>query len=91
MKPAGGSKSKVPVVKFTFETVPPAGLVALMLPAVTVKGVDTQGGCPKPVSLGSVTFRLGFTRLALCRESRRRNYHRLIVNGIDCDREGLVG
>ena len=27
-----------------------------MLPLVTVKGVDTQGGDPNPVSLGSVTF-----------------------------------
>src|SRR5205085_3016899 len=53
--PGGGSKSNAPVLKFTFETMPPAGVVALMLPAFTVNGVGLHGGEPVPVST-SVTF-----------------------------------
>src|SRR5437667_11570397 len=52
--PGGGSKSNVPVLKFTFEIVPPAGVVALMLPLVTVKVVDTQPFTP----LSALSFTL---------------------------------
>ena len=55
MTPGGGSKSNVPVVKFAFETMPPAGVVALMLPLFTVNGVGLHAGEPVPVST-SVTF-----------------------------------